>query len=151
MNEFLPFAFLNRWFRATSTKLWFLNVVASFQKMQLWLSSTKPKQVQNTSAHKYSKHKWNVYQSFFNGSKCLFIHNNTNQGPYSHILVEYMASNKDARTMEMHDLIALSSKEIQYKIPLPWHYVDLPPSSKYMGRTQSVSLIVITLHWLCRG
>lgn len=44
-----------------------------------------------------------------------------------------MVSNKDASTMEMHDLIALSSKEIQYKIPLPWHYVDLPRSSKYMG------------------
>lgn len=74
-----------------------------------------------------------MYRSFFNGSKCLFIRNNTNQGPYSHILVEYMVSNKDASTMEMHDLIALSSKEIQYKIPLPWHYVDLPRSSKYMG------------------
>lgn len=62
-----------------------------------------------------------------------------------------MVSNKDAGTMEMHDLTALSSKEIQYKIPLPWHYVDLPRSSKYMGGTQSVSLIVIILHWLCRG
>lgn len=61
--------------------------------------------------HKYGKHKWNVYQYFL----MLFIHKNTNQGPYSHILVEYMVSNKAACTMEMHDSFALSGKEIPSK------------------------------------
>lgn len=108
-------------------------------------------EVQNTWTHKYSKHEWNVNHSCCDGSKCLFIHNNKNQGPFSHLLVEYMVSNKDACTVEMHDLTALSGKEIPNKIPLPWHYVDLPLSSKYTGRTQSASLIVLTLHWFCRG